>query len=186
MTGLVKPYAGTYPITQGFMGTYYNPATGIGERPGYTKDAILGQRPYHLGWTKWDHIHLAQDVGMPDGTPLLAAQAGRVVQAGEFANGEYYLRLLIHRDAVRQTIVGYDHIEPGGLVAHVGQHVTAGQLIAKSGHSGYATGPHLHWFVAVGAGTADIAGNDLWPHYDPEACLAGGQLAGQVWLVPNV
>lgn len=187
MTGLLKPYAGTHPVTQGFMGTYYNPTTGIGEPPGYVAPGHLrGRRGYHSGWTKYAHIHLAQDVGMPDGTDLLAVAKGKIVLAGELPNGEYYIRLLIHKDASVQTIIGYDHIRPGGILFPSGTHVTAGQHIAESGHSGNVTGPHLHWYVAVGPATADVRYNSAWDHYDPQQCLIGGSLAGSSWLVPNV
>lgn len=40
----------------------------------------------------------------------------------------------------------YAHISPNALV-DVGDHVTRGEVIGKSGHNGYSTAPHLHFDV---------------------------------------
>jgi murein DD-endopeptidase MepM/ murein hydrolase activator NlpD len=43
----------------------------------------------------------------------------------------------------------------GGLLVRDGQSVHAGQLIARTGQTGEATGCHLHFMVIVGSGPVD-------------------------------
>jgi murein DD-endopeptidase MepM/ murein hydrolase activator NlpD len=98
----------------------------------------------------------AVDFGMPMGSPVHAARAGRVVQIEEdfYRNG-----LDMKRDADRANIVVIEHSDGSlGVYAHLdlesvmvgpGQVVRAGQAIAKSGNTGFSTGPHLHFVVQV-------------------------------------
>ena len=46
----------------------------------------------------------------------------------------------------------YAHLQLGSLRVKVGDRVRKGQLLAKVGNSGNATGPHLHFHVCNGAG----------------------------------
>lgn len=39
------------------------------------------------------------------------------------------------------------HLDKGSVMVKVGEKVKQGQLIAKTGLSGYMTAPHLHWMV---------------------------------------
>lgn len=55
----------------------------------------------------------------------------------------------------------YLHMYESGLLANVGDKVTAGQQIAATGSSGQSTGCHLHFMVIVDGETVD-----------PEAYLA--------------
>lgn len=182
MAGLLKPYAGVRTITQPFTG--HNTAEPVGYlQPGN----LRAQKGYRAGWTKYAHLHMAQDVAMPIGTDLLAPAAGLIVAEGTYTiSGEHYLMLRIHKDATYQTVIFYTHIADGGLILPVGKHVTAGQHVAESGNSGWSTGPHLHWEVRVGPATADPHLSSSWLKVDPVACLVGGSLAGSSWLVPNV
>jgi murein DD-endopeptidase MepM/ murein hydrolase activator NlpD len=47
----------------------------------------------------------------------------------------------------------YNHLT--SYVAHVGEHVARGELIAYSGTTGYSTGCHLHFMVYVNGQTVD-------------------------------
>lgn len=188
MSGLARPYAGSHPITQGFLGTYHNPTTGVGEPKGYVRPGgQYGRRAWASGWTAYPHVHLAQDVGMAIGTDLLAPCRSRLVVAGTYTStGEHFAMLLIHRDATYQTLVFVTHLKAGGILVPVGTHLAAGQHYAESGASGMVTGPHLHWEVRRGPATADPHYSGSWLKVDPAACLVGGALAGASWLVPNV
>ena len=46
----------------------------------------------------------------------------------------------------------YAHLEEGGAMVRVGQHVRTGQQIGLSGNTGFTTGPHLHFAVQVNRG----------------------------------
>ena len=102
--------------------------------------------------------HNGQDIGAPAGSPVMAAADGVVV-----------LVCLTDRSPCTGygTLIGIDH--GGGVVtryAHaytqdvmvtVGQHVTAGQQIARVGAAGQASGPHLHFEVLVNGQFIDPA-----------------------------
>ncbi|MEP7043472.1 MAG: M23 family metallopeptidase [Dokdonella sp.] len=45
----------------------------------------------------------------------------------------------------------YEHLEPGSVRVHPGDHVRRGQVIGALGFSGDSTGPHLHFHVSDGA-----------------------------------
>lgn len=97
----------------------------------------------------------AIDFAAPIGTPVVAARAGRVMQAeGRFGDtpgrlDQANLIRILHDDG---SMAVYAHLQHGSLRVRAGQAVHAGQLIAQSGNSGYSSGPHLHFAVQVNAG----------------------------------
>jgi lipoprotein NlpD len=96
--------------------------------------------------------HEGIDLAAPEGTPVLAASAGKVLFAGE-QRGYGKLVLLGHEGGL---VTIYAH-NADNLV-EVGQPVTRGQRIARVGRSGNATGPHLHFEVRVGTRPRDPLG----------------------------
>jgi murein DD-endopeptidase MepM/ murein hydrolase activator NlpD len=103
--------------------------------------------------------HDAVDFALPEGTPVLAARDGVVMQvegdfdkAGpdreQFGGRSNFIRIL-HGDG---TMALYAHLEPEGVLVRVGQSVRAGQRIGRSGNTGFSTAPHLHFVVQVNAG----------------------------------
>jgi murein DD-endopeptidase MepM/ murein hydrolase activator NlpD len=103
----------------------------------------------------------AVDFAMPIGTPVHAARAGRVMQIEEdfFRAG-----LNMARDAERANVVRilhsdgsyavYAHLDLESVQVGVGQYVEAGEVIARSGNTGFSTGPHLHFVVQHNSGAA--------------------------------
>ena len=79
------------------------------------------------------------------------AASGRVVSAGPA--GDYGLSVVVeHADGLRTR---YAHLS--SVLVGAGDDVTEGQAVGLAGHSGRATGTHLH-FEVIGAG-----GNPLDP-----------------------
>ena len=98
--------------------------------------------PYGLRLVGWSpELHRGVDIAVPDGTPVVAMSAGVVVLAGTMS-GYGTVVVLRHHGSTR-TI--YGHLSE--LRVKTGDRVGAGQVIALSGHSGNARGPHLHFEV---------------------------------------
>ena len=85
--------------------------------------------------------HPGYDLAAKTGTPVSAAAAGTVVQAGPA--GTYgNLVTVRHGNGVETR---YAHLSATTVKA--GDHVDAGQQIGNVGTTGYSTGPHLHFEV---------------------------------------
>ncbi len=89
--------------------------------------------------------HDGIDLAAPEGTPVCAAEGGTVLFAGE-QRGYGKLVLLAHKN---DLVTVYAHNEEN--LVRKGQNVARGETIARVGHSGNATGPHLHFEVRVAA-----------------------------------
>lgn len=87
------------------------------------------------------------DIGANEGTSILAAAAGVVIVARDNGawNGGYGNYIVIKHDNGTQTL--YGHAKTGSLKVSVGDAVAKGQAIAGVGHTGKATGNHLHFEV---------------------------------------
>lgn len=101
--------------------------------------------------TTLDSTH-AVDIAMPEGTPVVAARAGAVIDIENFhVRGGREADLLdkansvtiLHEDG---TMARYVHLN-AGQYTWVGQEVAAGTHIGYSGNTGYSSGPHLHFVV---------------------------------------
>jgi murein DD-endopeptidase MepM/ murein hydrolase activator NlpD len=101
----------------------------------------------------------AIDIAVEEGTPVLAARAGTVMQVERHFEGagldrEKYggranhVRIL-HDDG---SMAVYAHLKADSVVVRPGARVRAGQRIASSGNTGFSTGPHLHFAVQLNRG----------------------------------
>lgn len=103
------------------------------------------------------HIHQGQDVMAAEGTPVVAPFGGTVTSTAYQAGGAGYY-------AVEQGADGrgyfFAHCQAASLVVGAGQAVAAGQRLCAVGHTGDASGPHLHFEIWPGgwrvAGAAPI------------------------------
>ena len=88
--------------------------------------------------------HKGIDIAGPQGTPIKAAAAGKVIYSGYSTNGFGNHVIISHGNGV-QTL--YAHCS--SLSVQEGQSVSAGTLIGKMGSTGRSTGSHLHFEIRV-------------------------------------
>jgi murein DD-endopeptidase MepM/ murein hydrolase activator NlpD len=87
--------------------------------------------------------HSGVDLPSPTGTPVHAAQSGRVVLAEEL----YFAGNTVIIDHGFGIYTLYGHFSE--IHAKVGDEVKVGDVIGKVGATGRVTGPHLHWGLEV-------------------------------------
>lgn len=119
-------------------------------------------------------FHKGIDLAVPDGTPVHAARAGKVVTAG--SQSGYGLVVII--DHGSGYVTKYAHLSR--IDVHVGDDVSGGATLGLSGHTGDATGPHVHFEILKNGTAVDPA-----PYISTGgipavgAIAAGGAAAGQ-------
>ena len=94
-------------------------------------------------------IHAGVDYGVPTGTEVRASAAGRVVLARN--------RILTGNSVILEHLPGvyslYYHLDSIAVVE--GSIIDVGAMLGRSGATGLATGPHLHWEIRVSGENAD-------------------------------
>jgi murein DD-endopeptidase MepM/ murein hydrolase activator NlpD len=95
-----------------------------------------------LGYTR---MHKGIDFAVPKGTPVMAAGSGTIQFAGT-SHGFGNLVIINHGNGY-STAYGHLSRFAGGI--HPGTHVHQGDIVAFSGMTGMATGPHLHYEIRV-------------------------------------
>ncbi|MET0684895.1 MAG: peptidoglycan DD-metalloendopeptidase family protein [Solirubrobacteraceae bacterium] len=124
------------PIRQG-SGTFIWPVNGTFTSPfGY----------------RWGRLHAGIDIAVPEGTPIRAADSGRVIIAGW--TGGYGNYTCISHSGSLSTCYGHQ----SRIATSVGANVGKGQVIGYSGNTGNSTGPHLHFEVRVNGNPVDPMG----------------------------
>jgi murein DD-endopeptidase MepM/ murein hydrolase activator NlpD len=91
----------------------------------------------------WEACHPGIDIGVSSGTPIRAADSGRVVLAGW--NGGYGNYTCIQHTASLSTCYAHQ----SSIQVSVGQNVSQGQVIGLVGCTGLCFGDHLHFEVRV-------------------------------------
>jgi murein DD-endopeptidase MepM/ murein hydrolase activator NlpD len=100
-----------------------------------------------FGAPRSGHTHQGQDVTAAEGTPLASVHSGTVRFVDYESAAGYYV--VIH-DSGGKYEFAYMHLQRVSVKVTPGQHVHAGQRIGRVGHTGDATGPHLHFEMWVG------------------------------------
>mgnify|MGYP003493080896 FL=1 len=118
---------------------------------------------------RWGRLHAGVDLMATTGTPIYAAAAGLVADAGctsvycdrpgSAALGGCGWRVNLNHGG--GTVTRYCHAVRLAVVA--GQQVSAGQVIAWVGSTGNSSGPHLHFEVHVGTAPPATNANAVEP-----------------------
>jgi murein DD-endopeptidase MepM/ murein hydrolase activator NlpD len=103
-----------------------------------------------LPGTEFAHFHEGCDVAAAEGTELYAAERGVITQISASLLGGNQLWL----KGESGTSYYYAHLSNYAPNLHNGQVVEAGELVGFVGHTGDAYGPHLHFEVHPGGGSA--------------------------------
>jgi murein DD-endopeptidase MepM/ murein hydrolase activator NlpD len=100
-----------------------------------------------FGAARNGHTHEGQDVIAAEGTPVVAPLAG-VIVARDYQAGSagFYLT----EDAADGRSFFFAHCQKDTFAVEVGQAVAAGQQLCRVGHTGDASGPHLHFEIWLG------------------------------------
>ena len=94
----------------------------------------------------WESCHPGIDIGVPSGTPIRAAAAGRVALVqSEAASGGYGNFTCIQHTGAMATCYAHQSV----IRVSVGQQVNQGQVIGLTGCTGRCFGPHLHFEVRI-------------------------------------
>ncbi|NBH73737.1 peptidase [Clostridiaceae bacterium] len=155
---------------------------------GYRVHPISGGKDYHTG----------VDIGMPQGTDILAGHDGRVTLAGNA--GGYGLCVAVEGRAYGEHTLTTKYGHCSQILVSAGQEVKAGDVIARVGSTGNSTGPHLHlevladgqylnplYFAETGDNserrlpTAGPGGGGDYLHYDiPPEALSDERFAAMI------
>lgn len=91
----------------------------------------------------WESCHPGIDIGVPSGTPIRAADSGRVALAAPTSGYGNYT--CIQHSASLSTCYAHQ----SRFAASVGQNVSKGQVIGYVGCTGFCFGDHLHFEVRI-------------------------------------
>jgi murein DD-endopeptidase MepM/ murein hydrolase activator NlpD len=186
---LNRPFQGTYALV--------NPVDHD------VPEEFVDDNGVQIDWTgETSHFldgHSGYDWELPEGTPVLAAQDGRINIAGRETP---FSCPLLNGDTVAALLVNVLHQAPTGelfasLYYHlsrvdvtVGDSVQAGEQLGLSGNTGCSTGPHLHFEVIRELYTRDGFRNGVvtdpygWigTQDDPWLLDAHGAVSSNLWL----
>ena len=89
--------------------------------------------------------HQAYDVGVPEGTAIIATDTGTVTYAAWSPYCYGNLVVVHHGNTGHETF--YAHLS--SIAVGVGQIVEKGQYLGASGNTGCSSGPHLHYEIRI-------------------------------------
>ena len=104
----------------------------------------FGNRPYP-GVGSGTSNHTGLDIGLASGSNISAVKGGTVLFVRDSGASGYGKHLAINHGGGYVTL--YAHCSQ--ILVQEGETVSAGQVIAKVGQTGWATGPHLHIEVII-------------------------------------
>jgi len=114
-----------------WRGSFRLPLDGAGPAYGFGERRIINGEPRAP--------HTGTDIPAPAGTPVLAANAGIVALMAD----HFFAGTSVILDHGLGLYTMYFHLQES--LVQAGHRVNRGELLARVGNSGRATGPHLHW-----------------------------------------
>jgi len=112
-----------------------------------------------------DGGEFAYDFSMRTGTLITAAREGVVVavrdDSDRIASGDSRDNNFVRVRHADGTVASYLHLRQGGALVEVGQRVAQREGIARSGWTGRAALPHVHFHVRDGQGQIPISFQDV-------------------------
>jgi biotin carboxyl carrier protein len=136
--------------------------------PGAGVFPVAGAHTYGdgVGAARTGHTHQGQDIAAAEGTPVVAPLAGTVLYVDNqpSAAGWY---IVLHTADGRDMF--FAHCQSGSIGVAPGAAVAAGQQICLVGHTGDATGPHLHFEIWVNGWRVSSASTFIDPLPDLQA-----------------
>jgi len=108
-----------------------------------TGSRVSSSYGFRMGGNKGG-IHHGIDIPMPHGTPIVAASDGVVKRTDSVLRGYGKLVVINHGKGIETR---YAHCS--AFAVNVGDHVSAGQVIAYVGSTGNSTSDHLHFEVVI-------------------------------------
>lgn len=115
--------------------------------------AVVYMAAYNNNHEEYSGSHLAVDLKLPEGTPIYAIANGRVIKSTVQESGFGHHIVVRHPDTPDPDYPGqtavlysvYAHMSDVNVVE--GQNVKKGDMIGRSGKTGTATTPHLHFQI---------------------------------------
>jgi murein DD-endopeptidase MepM/ murein hydrolase activator NlpD len=157
-------------------------------RPVAEGGVVWTNKNYPYGSTRGGTLrpHHGVEFDVSTGTEILAAASGTVVFAGadnatllgETTNfyGNVVVIQLDSSLAGQPVFNLYGHLSE--ILVAVGQSIQAQEVIALSGSSGVADGPHLHFEVRIGTNSYDATLNPLlWLYPFPDRGVVAGRIS---------
>ena len=138
LAGVLRTFSDSPPATTAML----QPAPG-------RRSSTFGRHRYFNGQARQPHSGM--DIAAREGATVIAANAGRVIDTGDY----FFQGRAIVLDHGQGLLSLYAHLKT--IDTTLGESIAAGARIGRVGATGRVTGPHLHFSVYLNAVAVDPA-----------------------------